>query len=277
MKKIIAVIAVTALALTTLIGCGKKNENTLTVALSPDFAPMEFVDITKSGQDQYIGFDVELAKYIAAEMGKTLVIKPMSFEACQAAVQSGSVDMSISGFSWKQDRAENFNLSDFYYAGENETQQSIICLKANAGLWTTAEDFAGKTVGAQSASLQYSLCEEQLPDDVTIKEYSDIGTAVEALRNGQIDAIAVAHGNGEAIIANNDKIAFTGFDFTISEEMENNVILMQKGNDALTAEVNKILAKAYNAGLYGEWYAAAKAASGIEVSYDDSGNVADGE
>ena len=37
----------------------------LTVAISPDFAPMEFVDVSKSGQDQYVGFDVTLAKYIA--------------------------------------------------------------------------------------------------------------------------------------------------------------------------------------------------------------------
>ena len=68
----------------------------LTVAISPDFAPMEFVDVSKSGQDQYVGFDVTLDKYIAEELGLALVIKPMSFEACQAAVQNGSVDMSIS-------------------------------------------------------------------------------------------------------------------------------------------------------------------------------------
>ena len=38
---------------------------TLTVATSPDFAPMEFVDIAKSGQEQYVGFDILLANYIA--------------------------------------------------------------------------------------------------------------------------------------------------------------------------------------------------------------------
>ena len=281
MKKTIALLlAALLLAACCFGGCAKKDsgKQILTVAISPDFAPMEFVDTSKTGQDQYVGFDVMLAKYIAQEMGRELVIKPMSFDACQAAVQTGSVDMSISGFSYTAERAENYNLSDYYYAGDNETEQSIITTKENEGKWTKAEDFAGKTVGAQTASLQMNLCNEQLPDTVTIKEFSDIGTAVEALRNGNIDALAVANGNGKAIIANNDGLAFTGFDFEVDESAENNVIMLKKGNDALTKQVNEILAKAYAAGLYGQWYAEAEKLAGIEtaaeVGYDDEGNVA---
>ena len=33
--------------------------------------------------------------------------------------------MSISGYSWTEDRAENYELSDYYYAGENETRQAL--------------------------------------------------------------------------------------------------------------------------------------------------------
>ena len=253
------------------------SAGSLTVAISPDFAPMEFVDVSKSGQDQYVGFDVTLAKFIAEEMGLNLVVKPMSFDACQAAVQTGSVDMSISGYSWTPERNENFNLSDYYYAGDNETEQVIITVKASEGKWVKAEDFAGLTVGAQTASLQMSLCTSQLPENTVIKEFSDIGTAVEALRNGNIDALAVAKGNGDAIIANNDALAFTGFEFEVSEEAENNVILLRKGADELTARVNEILAKAYAAGYYGPWYEDAKALAGIptseEISYDDEGNA----
>ena len=285
MKKIIAlVLALVLLAALCLGGCAKKEEQkpdapkTLTVAISPDFAPMEFVDTTKTGQDQYVGFDVTLAKYIAEQMGRTLVIKPMSFDACQAAVQTGSVDMSISGFSVTAERAENYNLSDYYYAGENETEQAIITTKDREGTMTTADAFAGLKVGAQTASLQMNLVKEQLPDTVKIMEFSDLGTAVEALRNGNIDALAVAKGNGDAIIANNDALAFTGFEFEVSEEAENNVILLKKGADDLTRQVNEILAKALAEGLYGPWYEEAKALAGIETSaeigYDDQGQVA---
>jgi polar amino acid transport system substrate-binding protein len=250
----------------------------LLVSISPDFAPMEFVDTSKSGQDQYVGFDVTLAKFIADEMGLQLEIMPMSFDACQVAVQTKTVDMSISGYSYTEERAANFNLSDYYYAGDNETEQTIIVSKENAGKWTTAADYSGKTVAAQTASLQMNLCNEQLPEGATIKEFSDLGTAVEALRNGNIDALAVAKGNGKAIIANNDSLAFTGFEFQVDEAAENNVILLKKGNDALTKQVNEILAKALAAGLYGPWYEEAEKLAGIEtaaeVGYDDQGNVA---
>ena len=277
MKKILC-LTLALLMVLALCACGSKAQaNTLTVAISPDFAPMEFVDTTKSGQDQYVGFDVTLAKYIAAELGKELVIKPMSFDACQAAVQSGNVDCSISGFSYTDSRAENFNLSDYYYAGDNETKQTIIVLKEKEGQFSKAEDFAGLTVGAQAASLQEEMCNTQLPAEATIELYTDIGTAVEALRNGKIDALAVAEGNGNAIIANNDAIAMSGFYFDVSAEAENNLILIKKGNDQLTADINACLAKAYAAGNYGPWYEEAKALAGIdtsaEISYTDAGEV----
>ena len=288
MKKMLAMILAVMMILSMAVTASAEEEKeTLTVALSPDFSPMEFVDTSKTGQDQYVGFDVTLAKYIAEQMGKELVIKPMSFDACQAAVQTGAVDMSISGFSKTDERAENFNLSDFYYADDNETDQAIITLKEHEGEWTTAEDFSGLTVGAQTASLQLNLCESQLPEDCTIKQFVDIGTGVEALRNGQYDAIAVAKGNGDAIIASNDAIAFTGFLFDVDEDQQYNVILMKKGADELTEQVNEILAQAYEQGLYGQWYAEAEELAGIEsaedVSFDDEGNeivadeAADGE
>lgn len=50
----------------------------------------------------------------------------MSFDACQTAVYTASVPMSISGYSWTEERAENYELSDYYYAGDNETEQVIL-------------------------------------------------------------------------------------------------------------------------------------------------------
>ncbi len=99
-KKTIVLILTVCLSVLLLAGCGQKTGDTLTVATSPDFAPMEFVDTSKQGQEQYVGFDISLAKFIAEKLGKELVIQPMSFEACQTAVGMGSVDLAISGFSW---------------------------------------------------------------------------------------------------------------------------------------------------------------------------------
>jgi hypothetical protein len=106
---------------------------------------------------------VEEMNRMAQELGMTLEIMPMDFDACQAAVASGKVDMSISGYSWTEKRAANYNLSDYYYAGENETEQVLITTSENAGKFTTAESLKGAKVGAQGASLQEQLVLDQLP------------------------------------------------------------------------------------------------------------------
>ncbi len=254
MKKLIALVIIACMLL-SFAGCSAEEENVLKVALSPDFAPMEFVDTSKSGQDSYVGFDVSLAKFVAEEMGMTLEIVPMSFNACQVAVQTGAVDMSISGYSWTPERAENYNLSDYYYAGDNETEQVIITVKENEGKFTDAASFSGKKVAAQTASLQLNLCNEQLPEDCEIVEIGDLNTAFLQLKNGDFDALAVAKGQADVLIANNpDSVALSGFEFIVSAEAENNVILLPKGADELTEKVNEILAKAYAEGYYAVWY-----------------------
>ena len=245
-------------------------EGKLTVAISPDFAPMEFVDPTKTGQDMYVGFDVILANYIADELGLELVLVPMSFDACQTAVYTGAVDMSISGYSWTETREQNYNLSNYYYAGENENEQVLITLASNGDKFATAEGLAGAKIGAQNASLQQSLTEDQLPENELVL-FTDLGTAVLQLKNGDFDCIAVAKGNGDAIIAANPEIAMSGFNFVVDEKYTGNVILLQKGNDALTELVNNILAKAEP--NYETWYNDAKSTAGIDVSYDDDGNA----
>ena len=246
------------------------TEGKLTVAISPDFAPMEFVDPTKSGQDMYVGFDVILGNYIAEELGLELVIMPMDFSACQTAVYTGAVDMSISGYSWSEEREANYNLSDYYYAGENENEQVLITLASNGDKFATADALVGAKVGAQNASLQQSLVEAQLPDSELIP-FTDLGTAVLQLKSGDFDCIAVADGNGDAIIAKNPEIAKSGFVFYVDPKETGNVIMLQKGADDLTNVVNQILANSQQ--YWDAWYAHASSISGIDQSYDEFGNA----
>ena len=62
----------------------------------------------------------------------------------------------------------------------------------------------------------------------------------------------------------------------LTEDLLDNLVLMKKGEDELTATVNGLLAKAKEAGLYEVWYAEALelAGVGVEISYDDEGNLA---
>ena len=230
-----------------------KADGVLTVALSPDFSPMEFVDSSKTGQDQYVGFDVTLAKYIAENLGVELVIEPMSFDASQTAVYTGTVPMSISGYSWTEERAANYELSDYYYAGDNETRQALLIRKDDADKYSSPEALAGQDVGAQNASLQMQLVTEQLTDANPIS-IGDITVGVMELKSGNIEALAVAYGNAEMIVDANPDLAICTWEFDVKAEYSANVIMMQKGETELLDAVNAILAQAKEANLYDGWY-----------------------
>ena len=244
-----------------------KASGELHITLSPDFAPMEFIDSSKDGQEQYVGLDVFLAKYIADYIGVELVIEPMSFDACQTAVYTASVPMSVSGYVWTEERAESYEISDYYYDGDNKIEPVILIRTADAEKYTSSEDFTGVDVGAQNASLQMQLVTSQLPDanPVTV---GDVGTGVLELQNGSIEALAVAKGNAEIIMDANPDLVLCPWEFTITEETEAFVILITKGETALLNVVNEALAKAYSEGMYGTWHdeavALAKVVNGTE-------------
>ena len=298
MKKIISLVIVAALlacSVFALGSCGGDNlsaaydkivadlefddsacTETLTVAMSPDFAPMEFVDLAKKGDDQYVGFDVILAKYLAKELNMKLVIKPMAFDACTAALDTGKADLAISGFSWTAERAEFYAISDYYVAGENESDQILI---AKAGATFNSEtDFAGKKIGAQGASLQKILVEEQLvTKGAEIKLYESLNDAFAALEAGQIDALAVAKGNGEAFAASSaGSVVLTDYYFEVDELYKNNVILLNKADTELLAAVNEALGKALENNYYDSWYEAcqiyAEVKTADQLGYDENGN-----
>ena len=277
MKKMFALLLAVLMVAALFTGCGKSSENVLTVATSPDFAPMEFCDVSKTGQDQYVGFDIMLAKYIAEELGMELEILPMSFDSCPTAVTSGKATLAISGFSWMEDRAANYNLSDYYYAGDNETEQVIITLKDKEGQFASVDDFAGMKIGAQNASLQEQLCQEQLPG-AEIVTVGDLSTALMQLKKGDFDFIAVAKGQADVFLSNDPDVALSGFEFDVDPKYVGNVVILKKGDDEMTEKVNAILAKAEAAGLYAEWYEEAEILAGSkdaqEISYDDNGSVA---
>ena len=92
----------------------------LEVCTEPYFAPFEFVDTTKSGDAQYVGMDMELARYLAQKLGVELRIVPLEFSALLTGISEGKYDMAISALAYSPARAENMNLSQGYYFGDDD-------------------------------------------------------------------------------------------------------------------------------------------------------------
>ncbi len=128
------------------------------IATSPDYPANEF--ITEDGV--VYGCEMMLAKYVCDCLGVDLKIETMDFNAVLTAVDTGKVDMSFSGFGWKADRAEAFELSVGYVGDDEVTFHTLIVPAADADNYTSLEDFVGKHIIAQASSLQQMYVEDQI-------------------------------------------------------------------------------------------------------------------
>lgn len=221
----------------------------IVLGTSPDFAPWEFKDVS-SGTTEYVGSDIELAKYIAEQLGVELEIKPMEFSAILQAINSGTVDMGISGFAYTEERAEAMNLSDRYNQGAR-AGQGLLVMKEEASTYNTAEAFSGKKVAAQNASLQAQLVSEQLPSDVVMQPVTNVTDGIMMLTTGKVDALAVSGDNGESLVKSYPEVAMAEFKFEYNSD--GNVVGVKKGDDDLMAAINEILATVNDEGLYEQW------------------------
>ncbi|MBQ7795098.1 MAG: transporter substrate-binding domain-containing protein [Lachnospiraceae bacterium] len=229
----------------------------LVIGTSPDFAPMEFKDVTKTGDEMYVGSDMAMARYIAEAMGLELEIKAMEFSAIQQAVNSGTIDCGISGFAYTAERAENYGTSILYNVVEEDEGHTVLVMKGEGANYDEAADFSGKKVLAQNASLQQSLVSAQLPTDIEFQPVTTVTDGVLMIINDKADALAVSHDNGEMLVAAYPEVEMTTFKF--DHEDDGNIILMKKGEDELVEAINEVLAEINESGIYETWTEEAQA------------------
>ncbi|MBR4485197.1 MAG: transporter substrate-binding domain-containing protein [Erysipelotrichaceae bacterium] len=134
------------------------SNGVLTIATSPDYPANEF--ITEDGT--VYGCEMMLAKYVADCLGVALKIETMDFSAVLTAVDTGKVDCAFSGFGWKADRAEAFELSVGYVGDEEVSYHTLIVPAAQQDQYKSLEDFVGKHIIAQASSLQQMYVEDQI-------------------------------------------------------------------------------------------------------------------
>ena len=198
----------------------------LTMATNATFPPYEMT--TDSGDIE--GIDVDTAKAIAEKLGLELQIDDMDFDAALLSVQQGKADIAMAGITVTDERKAVMAFSDSYATGI----QSIIVPEGSD--IASPDDLAGKKIGTQRGTTGYIYCTDDFGED-SVVAYDNGLTAVQALNNGQVDAVVIDNAPAKEYVAANPGLKV----LETSYAEEDYAIGMNKDNTALVEAVNAAL------------------------------------
>ena len=198
----------------------------LTMATNAAFPPYEMT--TDAGA--FEGIDIDTAQAIADKLGLELQIDDMDFDAALLSVQQGKADIAMAGVTVTDERKNVMDFSDSYATGI----QSIIVPEGSD--IASPDDLAGKMIGTQRGTTGYIYCSDDFGDNAVVA-YDDGLTAVQALNNGQVDAVVIDNAPAKEFVAANPGLVL--LDTSYAEE--DYAIGMAKGNTALEDAVNAAL------------------------------------
>lgn len=100
------------------------SNGTLKIAMECDYQPYNWTQLTDVNGAVKIansagyanGYDVQMAKYIAAELGMKLEVYAYAWESLIPAVQSGTIDGIIAGMSPTEERQAQVAFTDCYWS-----------------------------------------------------------------------------------------------------------------------------------------------------------------
>ena len=234
-----------------------KERGYIEVVTEPYFAPMEFIDPTKEGDEKYVGADIELAHHIADELGVECHIIPLDFTSVLSGVTTGKYDMAISALAYTPERAEAMELSDGYYYGTEDTGYGLMVRTEDLAAITSADDLGDKTVVVQSGSIQESFLNEQVPAVGETKRVSATTDGFLMVQEGKADAIITAINTAQLYLDANPNCGMSivpDFRFVEDESTKGTRIGVAKGETELIEEVNRIIGEVREEGLYDQWY-----------------------
>ena len=202
----------------------------LTMATNAAFPPYEMT--TDAGE--FEGIDIETAQAIADKLGLELQIDDMDFDAALLSVQQGKADIVMAGVTVTDERKAVMDFSDSYATGI----QSIIVPEGSD--IASPDDLAGKKIGTQRGTTGYIYCSDDFGDE-NVVAYDDGLTAVQALNNGQVDAVVIDNAPAKEFVAANPGLVI--LDTSYAEE--DYAIGVAKGSslkDAVNAALEELKA-----------------------------------
>ena len=259
MKKILALVLAIMMIALTLTSCGgidatQDYENVLkngkiVVGMECAYAPYNWTVSTASEHTVPIannpgayadGYDVQIAKLIAAELGVELEIVAIEWGGLIAALEAGQIDLIIAGMSPTTERKLSIDFTDTYYDSE------LVMVVRKDGAYTGAtsiQDFSGAKITGQLNTFHYTVIDQiQGVNKDTARE--DFSALIMALEGGSIDGyVCEKPGAVSAVEANSDfmYIEFAEGEGFVCDPAESSISVGVRKDSNLGNAINVIL------------------------------------
>ena len=204
----------------------------LTMSTNASFPPYEMV----ADDGSFEGIDIEVAGAIAEKLGLELQVDDMGFDAALQAAQTGKSDMVMAGVTVTEERQAVMDFSNSYANGVQ-----VVIVKEGSPIQTVDDLANANMIGCQMGTTGYIYCSDT-PENGGFGEdhvtpYDDGAAAVQALMNGQIDAVVIDNKPAQEYVAANPGLKILDGEFT----NEDYAIGVAKGNTALLDAINGAL------------------------------------
>ncbi len=246
-KRIIATLLSAVLLVSSLAGCGSaakssakgkdllddiKDRGYIIVGTEGTWSPYTYHD----ENDQLVGFDVEVAKYIADYIGVDVQYSETVWSSMFASLDAGQIDVVINGVSYSDERAEKYDFSIPY----NYSQHAFLTLADNDEI-NTLEDAKGKIAANDPTSSIGKYAED---NGATLDEVGEAAQAVSEVKNGRADlTFGTTVGFNDYLKQHPEDESV--FKLVVTSDPEPNAYVpVVKGNEELVKVINEALEQA---------------------------------
>ena len=211
------------------------EEGKLIMSTNAQFPPYEMVaDGEGFNGTGFEGIDVEIASAIADKLGLELQIDDMEFDSALLAVQNNTADVMLAGLSYSEERDEVVDFTTSYATGVQ-----VVIVKEGSDV--TMDNLGEKMIGTQRGTTGYIYASDTPENggygEDHVQAYDNGATAVQALVNGQIDAVIIDQAPAEEFVAANDGLTILPGNWV----EEQYCAAVDDGNEALLGAIDTAL------------------------------------
>ncbi len=207
-----------------------KDDTFFVIGTAAGYAP--FVSVNSFGE--YEGFDIDVAKAVANQLGKKLVIKDLG---CMAslfmALDQGMIDVIIWGISITQDRLAKVAMIHYY--GTPQIAHPLIFWKTIPANIKTLDDMACKIVCVEPAS-SHAAVVAKFPKIQTMPT-EKIDDALFLIQYGKADAAFVEPAIAQKFKNKYSEIKMVDVPFPVEDQVQGGGIVIKKNNKQLIEKV----------------------------------------